>query len=102
VANSAAFELTAAELERITDLDRLESRGTLRLALKKALFDSRSVDVAQMMRVVERILPGELAARSIEGHDAVCEKLAMALKTSELSSKGVQSPDAIFQRLIRR
>ena len=102
MANSPAFELAAAELERLTDLDRLESRGTLRLALKEVLFESRSVDVAQMTKIVERILPRALAARGVGDHDSICERLAIALKSSDLSSSAAQSPDAIFDRLIRR
>ena len=100
--DSPAFELAAAELERLTSLSRLESRGTLRLALKEALFDSSSVDVAQMTMVVERILPQELGARRVDDRASICERLMVTLKSSDLSSKGVQSPDAIFDRLIRR
>jgi hypothetical protein len=102
VADSPAFELAATELERLTDLDRLEARGTLRLVLKKALFDARSVDIAQMTRVVERILPQELAARGVHSEGSTCERLATALKSSDLWSSAPQSPDAIFNRLIRR
>ncbi len=102
MAESPAFEFAAAELERLTDLDHLESRGTIRLVLKEALFESRSVDIAQMTKIVEDILPRALAARGVDGHASICEKLAITLKCSDLSSSAGQSPDAIFDRLIRR
>lgn len=102
VADSPAFELVAVELERLTDLDRLESRGTLRLVLKEAFFEAHSVDITQMTMIVERTLAQALASRGVDGSASICERLAIALKSSDLSSSAAQSPDAIFDRLIRR
>ena len=46
--DSAAFEWTCNELEERCSLDRLEARGTVRLALKQAGLEARSVTPEQM------------------------------------------------------
>jgi hypothetical protein len=64
-AESAAFDRTCEELEERTDLDRLEARGTVRIALKGAGLDGASVDPAQMAIVLRKVLPSELETRGI-------------------------------------
>ena len=53
MADTAAFGWLCNELERVTTLNRLEARGTVRIALKQAGLESRSVTPDQM-RVVEK------------------------------------------------
>jgi len=55
-----------------------------------------------MIMVIERILPDELTSRGIENAASVCVQLTAALKDVEASGVGFQSPDAIFNRLVRR
>ena len=43
MASTPSFEWVSQELERITSLERLEARGTLRLVLKKAGLDASGV-----------------------------------------------------------
>lgn len=102
MADSRSFELASTQLERATDLDRLEARGTLRLALKAVHFDSRTVDARQLRMVVERVLPDELVRRGIEDAATVCRRMSAALEDLEGSGEELQSPDAVFGRLIRR
>jgi hypothetical protein len=66
------FDFVAGELERRTDLARLEARGTVRLALKEAGLDARGVTREQMLVTLEKILPGEIRTRGVEQPDPVC------------------------------
>lgn len=102
MADSTLFDFTAAELEQATHLDRLEARGTLRLALKEAIFEARTVTRPQMEMVVGRVLAGELSARGVQRAQVVCEHLLTRLKECKLDSSPHDSADEIFARLIRR
>ena len=64
--SDSVFDVAAEALERSTTLDRLEARGTLRLALKQAGFDPKTIRVSEIRTVIERILPDELAARAFD------------------------------------
>ncbi len=99
MATSQSFTWVSQELERITSLERLEARGTLRLVLKKAGLDASAVSVKQMEVVLRELLPGELQSRGVEG-DA-CEHLLRGLAAANLSDTedSVESPEAVFRRL---
>ncbi len=97
--SAAAFDWTCEELERLTSLDTLEARGTVRLAVKEAGLDARSASPHQISVVVERILAAELRARGIEDADQVCEHLAIGLKSQEPVSSSGESPEEVFKRL---
>jgi hypothetical protein len=101
MADSQAFEWVCGELERSTSLDRLQARGTLRLALKEAGLEARSVTAAQIDAVVRQVLPGELRARGVQEEAAICENLAASLVAAELEgeSSGAESPEEVFRRL---
>ena len=98
---SGAFETVCEALETTTPLDRLESRGTVRLALKQAGFEPRSITAEQMAVVVERVLPPELAARGVRRADVFC---ALALEQLEplASEPSPETPDDVFARLAAR
>lgn len=100
MADSPAFDWICAQLEHASDLDRLEARGTIRIALKRAGLEAASVVPHQMRVVIEQILPAELAARGIEDGDAVCRRLAAGV-ASVSAGDGPEAPDAIFERLGR-
>ena len=98
LADSPAFDWTCQELERETDLDRLEARGTVRIALKSAGLEAGSVLPDQMKVVIERVLPGELIARGVNSADGLCAR--MATRVMAIESGGVaESPDEVFRRL---
>ena len=96
--NSAAFDWTCEALERETDLDRLEARGTVRIALKSSGLEAGSVQPDQMRVVIEKVLPGELVARGVDQADAICGRLATAV-VSVSAGDDVESPDEVFKRL---
>lgn len=97
-----AFEWTCEQLEATTDLNRLEARGTVRLALKSAGFDARHVSGREMAAVLRRLMPGELATRGVSSADVVCERLALGAEALGAETDGgPESPEAIFARLGR-
>ena len=97
------FDLVAEELERRTDLEKLEARGTVRIALREAGLDPRSVTAEQMIVMLERVMPNEIEARGIQNADSICAGLIAALKNAHLGESGIDSepPEAIFRRLAR-
>jgi hypothetical protein len=100
MSDTQAFDLVCAELERATSLDKLQARGTVRLALKSAGLEPQSVTAAQLRVVLEKRMPGELRSRGCEDAEAVCARIAGALASASFASAG-DSPEAIFARLGR-
>ncbi|MDJ0787097.1 MAG: hypothetical protein QNK05_09855 [Myxococcota bacterium] len=98
MADSQAFEFVCDQLEEKSSLDRLAARGTVRIALKQAGLEARSVTPDQMSVVVERLLPAELTSRGVEGVDELCSALRDGLG-SVSSADAAETPDAVFQRL---
>lgn len=99
MAESTAFSFVTEALERETSLDRLESRGTVRLALKQAGLDASSVTADQMQVVLRKILPAELESRSIADAAATCESVAGRLSGLGPDAGGADTPEAVFARL---
>jgi len=103
MAPETVFDFVAERLERATDFDRLEARGTVRLALKQAGLDPKTLSGEREMRVVlQKVLPGELEARGIQDADSVCAGLAEALESfAQTGPAGVRgsSPEAVFKRI---
>ena len=99
MADTQAFELACEDLERETNLDRLESRGTIRIALKEAGLDSTGVAPRELSVVVERILPDHLAARGVEDVERVCRSLQTKLDGLAPGDAQLETPAAVFARL---
>jgi len=98
MADTASFDFACGELEQATALDRLEARGTVRLALKETGLEARSVTASQMATVMDRVLPKELTNRGIENADPICATIARSL--SEMPDEvDTDTPEAVFQRL---
>jgi hypothetical protein len=95
------FEFVAVNVEERTDLDKLEARGTVRIALKEAGLDPRSVTVEQMAVMLEKTLPKELETRGVTGAAELCRGLVTALKGFSVpaSRSGHESPEDVFRRL---
>lgn len=98
MADSAAFECLCDFLEAETSLDRLESRGTVRIALKKAGLTPRDVDSKQLALVIEKLLKDELETRGIGDAARVCERAAVAIRSSNHQSRG-NNPTSVFERM---
>jgi hypothetical protein len=98
MADSAAFEFACSQLEARTSLDRLAARGTVRIALKQAGLEARSITADQMAVVAQKILPVELGSRGIEGVDELCQSIVAGLR-NVTNGPVSETPDAVFKRL---
>jgi len=98
MADAPAFDFVCEQLEARTSLDRLSARGTVRIALKQAGLDARSVTREQMAVVIEKVLGAELTTRGIAAAPALCSELAAKTRKLAESSSG-ETPDAVFRRL---
>jgi hypothetical protein len=86
MADSPVFDRVCAEVERATSLDRLTTRGTLRIACKGAGLDPASIDGLQMQVLLRRVLPSELQTRGVADAAALCERIAVAVAGVAASS----------------
>jgi hypothetical protein len=95
------FDFVSDELERLTQLEKLEARGTVRLALKAAGLDVRTVTTPQMVATLEKVMPREIGARGVENGEQICRTIATALQAAHPASGAAnpESPEAIFRRL---
>ncbi len=94
------FDHAAAQLERHTDLDRLEARGTLRLAIKLAGLEAKRLTLHQLEAVFEKVMPEQLAVRGIDSTATTCSTvMAEIARTAETIEAGGDNSDEIFQRL---
>lgn len=103
---ASIFDFVADEIEKRTELAKLEARGTVRLALKEGGLDARTVTVEQIAVILAKLMPGEMRTRGIENADEVCEGVVTALKAhlkahhpADAPEPGAESPEAIFRRL---
>jgi len=100
VADSPVFEWTCEALEQATGFDRLAARGTLRLVLKAAGLEARSVSREQMDAVLRRALPSELTDRGVAESASVAGAIADTLATAQLAEGAAKdTPEAVFSRL---
>jgi hypothetical protein len=95
------FDFAAERLEHHTALDRLEARGTLRLALKESGLDPKRVTPGQLCVVLAKIMPRELETRGVGDPTAVCNAVTNDLTRScALTDMPPSSdPNEVFRRL---
>lgn len=93
------FEFIASRLQAQTDLDQLEARGTVRIALKEAGLDPRNVSVDQASVMLERTLPRELVARGVNDAEGLCRGLVAGLSGFAGDTGAGESPEDVFRRL---
>ncbi len=100
MADSAAFEWACGELERRSELDRLEARGTVRLALRSGGLEARTVTAVELASVFDKLLPRGLDARGVPDGDALCAAIAAGLRDVRLApSTDADSPEDVFRRI---
>ena len=97
------FDLAAERLEHHTSLDRLEARGTLRLAFKVAGLEPKGVTSEQLRVLFERVLPGELETRGVSDAALVCSAVISDVSCSPVAGddSGSANVDDVFRRLGR-
>jgi hypothetical protein len=98
MADSPVFEWVAGALEGRTGLTRLEARGTVRLALKDAGLEPRSLTAEECAVVLRRVLPSELERRRVADATALCITLARELGDLRLQASS-ESAYAVMRRL---
>jgi hypothetical protein len=98
VANESNFDFLCDELERASTLDRLEARGTVRIAIKQAGLSPKNATPTELAVVVEKVLPDELLSRGVENADSLCSALAKQVGARE-ADEARETPEAIFARL---
>ena len=99
--DATLFDFAADRLEHHAGLDRLEARGTLRIALKSAGLEPKNVTGAQMRVVFEQVMPGELDSRGVVDIQVVCAAVIadLADDSGAAADDSAASPDEIFNRL---
>lgn len=100
MADAALFDAVAQALQKLTPFDNLQARGTLRLSLKEAGLEARSIVPAQMRVVLERVLPSELRSRGVRDADTVCASLTTVVDAAEAAGPVAASdaPEDLFRR----
>jgi hypothetical protein len=101
--SESLFEFVAEELEKRSDLENLEARGTIRLALKSSGLTAGEVTKKQMAVVIDQVMPRELRVRGVEDPEAVCRELSQAINgfDAEGGDSAGASPEDVFRRLSR-
>jgi hypothetical protein len=99
--DATLFDLAAERLEHHTGSDRLEARGTLRIALKAAGLESKNLTGAQLQVVFEKVMPGELESRGVSDVPSVCAAVLADLGSAGDAAEDASAtnPDEIFRRL---
>jgi len=97
--DATLFDFAADRLEHHAGLDRLEARGTLRIALKAAGLVPKTLTGDQLQAVFEKIMPGELDSRGVSNMQDVCGNVLADLANAADTAPDAPSPDEIFRRL---
>lgn len=95
------FDSAAEQLERHTDLDRLEARGTLRLAIKQAGLDAKRLTLRQLEAIFAKVMPDQLANRGTDQATSVCAAIMVGIARSAdgAATTDAANTDEIFERL---
>ena len=94
------FDFVSDQLEQCTPLDRLESRGTLRIVLKNSGLEPKTTTQAQYCVVLERVLPGELESRGVGEVQAICAALIEKIQSVPADRwETLHDIEKIFDRL---
>jgi len=93
--------VAAERLETHSDLDKLEARGTLRIALRTAGLDANALSIAQLEVVMDKIMPGELERRGVWKPESVCSAVMTDVKQRAGDPKDAPEagPEPVFRRL---
>ncbi len=98
MSETPAFTYVCETLEASTSLDRLEARGTVRLALKESGLEARTVTPKLMSVMVDKVLPKDLESRGVSDVETLCADLKTGLSEMESEPAAEEARD-IFRRL---
>ena len=94
------FELAADLIERNSELDRLEARGALRLALRDAGLRADALGRREIDAVLEKLMPERLAKMGVADAAAVCARVRSEIARS--ATQAGPAPEADRDRIFRR
>jgi hypothetical protein len=99
--DAALFDFAANSLQQHSPFDRLEARGTLRIALKAAGLEPKNLTESQLQVVFEQVMPGELDSHGVSDVTAVCAAVIADLESVRGGAEDAiaTSPDDVFARL---
>ena len=93
------FDYATQKLEEMTPLDRMEVRGTLRIVLKDAGLEVKSLTLHQLAVVFKKMMPQELKSRRVADPKGVCNAIIQDLHQAWIGDSETASTDEIFDRL---
>jgi len=96
--DSDLFTIVADRLCQLSELDRLQSRGTVRIAFKNAGVDVKSFGLNDLGAVLEKIMPGLLEKRGCADAGAICDAIMKSLE-GYVPETVTGSRDEIIRRL---
>lgn len=100
MSDASVFGFVCDQVERATSLSQLEARGTVRLALKAAGVDAKSVSAEQMRVVLGKVMPRELDSRGCANAERLCQDIVDRMAGRSFAAPGIgDSPEAVFARL---
>jgi hypothetical protein len=99
--DTTLFDLAAERLDHHTGFSRIEARGTLRLALKSAGLEPKSLSLDELRVVFEKLMPGELETRGVRDAAAICSAVIndVAESPADAEADRSENPDDVFRRL---
>ena len=95
------FDFASERLEHHTGFSRIEARGTMRIALKSAGLEPKSLSIDELRVVFEKLMPGELETRGVSDAAALCSAVMNDLTDAPEAAEAdrSESPDDVFRRL---
>lgn len=100
---TSRFDVAAQKLEQHTGFSQLEARGTLRIAVKSAGLDPKSLTLGKLGAVFEKLMPGELERRGVSDIAGACAAVMRNLENVPIAATDSSSsnPDDILHRLAK-
>jgi hypothetical protein len=100
VSESPLFERVCDAVERRAGLARLAARGAVRLALREAGLEARTLNGLQVAAMLKHVLPAELRKCGIAEPDAVCADLSRELESAVAHEIAAgPAPEDMFRRI---
>lgn len=101
--DTSLFDFAAQKLEQHSGFSELEARGTLRIAVKSAGLEAKSLTVAELGVVFEKLMPGELEQRGVEDTLSVCAAVMRDIEDAPIAEgdSTANNPDDVFRRLAK-
>ena len=92
------FTIVADRLCELSELNRLEARGTIRIAFKNAGVDAKCFGLDDLEAILAKILPGELENLGCADSRSICDEILKSVRIA-LPETATDSRDEIMRRL---